>query len=78
MKFITKIIIKLMPKEVSKPMGRWNVETCNTKINNKIDLSNEDHCGPCGQYALTKIELKNQNIKIESKNQNIKINLEKK
>jgi hypothetical protein len=25
-------------------------------MNNKIDLSNEDHCGPCGQYALQKIE----------------------
>ena len=20
----------------------------------KVDLSNEDHCGPCGQYALSK------------------------
>ena len=45
-----------MPKEVSKPLGRWTIEKCNTKINNKIDLSNEDHCGPCGQYALAKIE----------------------
>jgi hypothetical protein len=26
-------------------------------MNHKIDLSNEDHCGPCGQYALEKIEL---------------------
>ena len=23
-------------------------------MNQKIDLSNEDHCGPCGQYALEK------------------------
>ena len=35
----------------------WNIEQCNTKTNHKIDLSNEDHCGPCGQYALTKIEI---------------------
>jgi len=27
-------------------------------MNHKIDLSNEDHCGPCGQYALEKIEVK--------------------
>ena len=27
-------------------------------MNHKVDLSNEDHCGPCGQYALTKLELK--------------------
>lgn len=25
-------------------------------MNTKIDLSNEDHCGPCGQYALVKIQ----------------------
>jgi hypothetical protein len=48
-----------MPKEVAKPVGRWRVENCNIQMNNKIDLSNEDHCGPCGQYALEKIELKN-------------------
>ena len=42
-------------------LGRWNIDNCDTKINQKIDLSNEDHCGPCGQYALEKIELKNKN-----------------
>jgi hypothetical protein len=44
-----------MVKDKVKPLGRWNIEYCNTKINQKIDLSNEDHCGPCGQYAITKI-----------------------
>ena len=39
-----------------KPIGRWKIEKCNKKMNNKIDLSNEDHCGPCGQYALEKIK----------------------
>jgi len=47
-----------MPKQVPKPVGRWSIEHCSVKTNN-----NEDHCGPCGQYALTKIEPKNnQNI----------------
>lgn len=59
MKYITAIIKLLIPKEVHKPVGRWRIENCNTQLNNKIDLSNEDHCGPCGQYALEKIELKN-------------------
>ena len=27
-------------------------------MNQKVDLSNEDHCGPCGQYALTKMDVK--------------------
>jgi hypothetical protein len=61
MQFLRTIVKKLIPKELPKPVGRWNVEYCNTKINNKIDLSNEDHCGPCGQYALTKLEVKNKN-----------------
>jgi hypothetical protein len=56
MKHITKLISKIMPKELPKPMGRWNIDYCNNKTNQKIDLSNEDHCGPCGQYAIEKIE----------------------
>jgi hypothetical protein len=31
----------------------------NHKINHNIDSSNEDHCGPCGQYRITKIEQEN-------------------
>jgi hypothetical protein len=69
MKYITTIITRLIPKELPKPVGRWRIESCNTQMNQKIDLSNEDHCGPCGQYALEKIELKN--------NTNTNINLEK-
>ena len=60
MKFIHQWVIttikKLLSKDSPKPIGRWRIEHCNKKINSKIDLSNEDHCGPCGQYALQKIE----------------------
>lgn len=59
MKYIVSIIKNLLQKEMPKPVGRWRIENCNTAMNNKIDLSNEDHCGPCGQYALEKIEIKN-------------------
>jgi hypothetical protein len=58
LKVVTNIIKKLLPKEIPKPVGRWRVENCNTQMNMKVDLSNEDHCGPCGQYALEKIESK--------------------
>ena len=60
-----------MLKELPKPVGRWRVENCNQQMNQKIDLSNEDHCGPCGQYALEKIEITND------KNKNKKVDLEK-
>ena len=67
MKYLKDIIKNLIWKNnLPKPLGRWNIESCNKKINNKIDLSNEDHCGPCGQYALDKINLKtNQPENIE-------------
>uniref|UniRef100_A0A6C0LDX0 Uncharacterized protein n=1 Tax=viral metagenome TaxID=1070528 RepID=A0A6C0LDX0_9ZZZZ len=61
MKYITTIIKKLLSKDIPKPVGRWRIENCNTMMNNKIDLSNEDHCGPCGQYALEKIKSKRDN-----------------
>ena len=58
MKFIITFIKKLIQKEVPKPVGRWRIENCNVQMNHKIDLSNEDHCGPCGKYILDKIESK--------------------
>jgi hypothetical protein len=64
MKFITNIIKKLKPKDMPIHLGRWRIENCNTQMSNKIDLSNEDHCGPCGQYALKKVQDKND-IKLD-------------
>lgn len=60
MTFIKNIIQKLFLRDKPKPLGRWNIDYCNTKMNQKIDLSNEDHCGPCGQYIMTK----NSNLEI--------------
>lgn len=54
MKFLKNIIDKIFKKNLPKPLGRWNIDYCKKKIDNKIDLSNEDHCGPCGQYAINK------------------------
>ena len=61
------IIKNLLFKEIKKPLGRWGLEQSNSQINFKIDLSNEDHCGPCGQYALEKVDLKNK-TKIKDNN----------
>jgi hypothetical protein len=57
MKNIIKFLQNLYQRtqEIPKPLGRWNIDYCNKKISNKVDLSNEDHCGPCGQYALKTI-----------------------
>ena len=51
---LQNILKRLFIKEDKKVLGRWNIDYCSTKINNKIDSSNEDHCGPCGQYIMDK------------------------
>jgi len=56
MKYIPTFIKNLFLKDLPIPLGRWKIEQSSLQMKNKIDLSNEDHCGPCGQYALTKEE----------------------
>jgi hypothetical protein len=51
---IKNALIKYKYRETPKTLGRWGIDYCNDTLNKKIDLSNEDHCGPCGQYALSK------------------------
>ena len=44
-------LIEIIQKRIRPaplPVGRWRIEHCNVRMNRKIDLSNEDHCGPCG------------------------------
>lgn len=57
MKFFQSIVSKLFTKRSPPPLGRWNIDYCDKKMNYKIDLSNEDHCGPCGQYIIDKKQL---------------------
>jgi len=67
MKFITNIknsAMKRLIKNDKKVLGRWNIDYCDKKMKHKIDLGNEDHCGPCGQYAMDKTLLNNKtNVK---------------
>lgn len=56
MRYIISIINKIISRDPpNKVLGRWNIDYCSKKTNIKIDMSNEDHCGPCGQYALSKL-----------------------
>lgn len=68
MNYIITFVRKIMPKELPKPVGRWRIENCNNQMNRKIDLSNEDHCGPCGEYMLEKTHSTNNKNKTEPKN----------
>jgi hypothetical protein len=42
----------MVKKRNSKTIGK--MDECITKTKHKIDWSNEDHCGPCGQYLKSK------------------------
>ena len=68
MKHITNIIKKIWIKELPNQLGRWKIDYCATILNHKIDLSNEDHCGPCGQYILdkTKTHINKNNLNIKT------------
>lgn len=54
MKIITSIIKRFI-KDDKNVLGRWNLDYCDKKMKRKIDLANEDHCGPCGTYILDKL-----------------------
>lgn len=48
------------------PLGRWSQERCAIKINKKIDLANEDNCGPCGEYILEKLAITKAKVKLNA------------
>ena len=54
MKFIVDIVKRISFQEPKKILGRWNIDYCYNKMSKKVDLSNEDHCGPCGSQNLYK------------------------
>lgn len=66
MRIISIIKNILQKSNLKPPLGRWNIEQCDKKLNNKIDLANEDHCGPCGKYVKIILRAENK-INMSSK-----------
>jgi len=60
MNILMSIVRSFITENLPNNLGRWRIEYCKIKTNNKVDLANEDHCGPCGQYALDKINVINK------------------
>jgi len=53
------------PKPEIKALGRWSFLD-DAKLYRRADLSNEDHCGPCGTYIMEKqIERHNVRTRME-------------
>lgn len=58
-RFISNIIRnKLFSNNVIQ-LGRWKIDYCDKKINRKIDMANDDHCGPCGLTMIDKNNILN-------------------
>jgi len=55
-----------------KPIGRWFRDQCDIKIGRKVDLSNEDHCGSCGQYEHIPLTA-TKTIKTEQISEGVKV-----
>ena len=47
-----RILHRINQKNIPLPLGRWKLESCHQKINQKIDSSNEDHCGTCANGTI--------------------------
>lgn len=62
---IKNVFIRTITKDIPNPLGRWNTNHCDKQMRRKIDLSNEDHCGPCGEYAMKQIKLQ-EKIEIDT------------
>jgi hypothetical protein len=65
MKVIKEIIQHFQRKHIY-PLGRWKLEYDTRIVNHKIDMSNEDHCGPCGQYNMNKNDKNHNKIIIKN------------
>lgn len=51
--FVQRIIINpFLKRNNINPLGRWSLVTNDRKAYRRSDLANEDHCGPCGTYAM--------------------------
>jgi hypothetical protein len=62
MMYFTKLFRKYVPwdlpftKNPTIHLGRWSIIHNTKVVKKRVDLANEDHCGPCGQYIITKIK----------------------
>lgn len=60
MNVIKNIIMNFTFNNNKNLLGRWSIIYCEKKLNKIIDLSNEDHCGPCGNHKLHNIDNRKQ------------------
>ena len=53
-------LLNAVAKQNTTVLGRWGLESCDKKINSKIDWSNVDHCGTCSYDKLENVQMDKQ------------------
>ena len=72
MSVITTFVNRILKANVPKPIyGRWGMAYKPDQVDARIDLANEDHCGPCGTYALSKEKEKEKEKEKKNSNQRL-------
>lgn len=56
---LVQFVMRKLRKDTVTMLGRWKIDYCPKKLDSKVHLSNEDHCGTCGGYLLEKQNNKN-------------------
>ena len=54
MKVLSNLFRSLFIKKQLPLLGRWRIVYCDKTLHRKIDLANEDNCGPCGDFKIIK------------------------
>jgi hypothetical protein len=65
MNTIINFISRHIRREQPILLGRWKIDYCAKKINDKIDFANVDHCGTCDHYLLKKLRLLQPSERLE-------------
>jgi hypothetical protein len=56
MRSIVSVVKRLIQGDIPKyPSGRWGREVNDAQRSYRVDWTNEDHCGPCGNNDLRKV-----------------------
>ena len=56
MKYMFSTLFKRFGSPVQPPLGRWRIDYCSKKLDHKVNLTNEDHCGTCSSYRFTTVK----------------------
>ncbi len=63
MTLVKRLVTQLMSSSQPVQLGRWSIEYCPTIVETRVKLTNEDHCGTCGNMKPLHTKTSNSNTK---------------